>query len=166
MNVNFDELQGAARVSPLIVMEHVLGVTCHGVTANEHVVSIMVPSGNVDDNLVNTLMRMEITHKGKTMRVDRINDGVASNEGNPYQYRSFGFAVPDAKRGPTEAHMEQAKKVFRAMEREAGSRFNPTSILLENNPKELEDMIVEAPIGSGRGQGAGFTIKPRYQVGK
>lgn len=166
MNVNFDLLQGADRVSPLILMEHVLGTACHGVVASEHVVSIMVPSGNVDDVLVNTLMRMEITHGGKTMRVDRVSEGIASNEGHPYKYRSFGFSVPDAKRGPTEADMEQAKRVFRDMEREAGSRFNPTSVLLDTLPKELEEFIVEAPIGSGRGQGAGFVVKPRYQVGK
>lgn len=165
--MNFDiDMAQVEKVSPLVVAEMFLGVTCHGVVANEHVVQIMIPTGNIDEKVVERINRMEITFKGKRMRVDRISEGVAPNEGHPYQYRSYGFSVPDAKRGPTEEDYRKAKSVMRDIARDADvTRFAPTSILLEADERRKDErMIVEAPVGSGR-DARGFSIKTRQELG-
>ena len=165
--MNFDiDMAQAEKVSPLVIAEFFLGVTCHGVVANEHVVQIMIPSGNIDEVVVSRINRMEITFKGKTMRVDRISEGYAPNEGHPYQYRSYGFSVPDAKRGPTEEDYRKAKSVMRDIAREADvTRFAPTAILLEDDERRKDErMVVEAPVGSGR-DSRGFSVLTRQQLG-
>lgn len=165
--MNFDiDMAQVEKVSPLVVAEMFLGVTCHGVVANEHVVQIMIPMGNIDEVVVHRINRMEITFKGKRMRVDRITEGVASNGGHPYHYRSYGFSVPEAKRGPTEEDYRKAKSVMRDIARDADvTRFAPTSILLEADERRKDErMIVEAPVGSGRDT-RGFMIKTRQQLG-
>lgn len=165
--MNFDiDMTRAADVSPLLVAEAFLGVTCHGVVANEHVVQIMIPLGNIDEGVVNRINRMEVTFKGKTMRVDRISEGYANIEGHPYQYRSYGFCVPEAKRGPTEEDYRKAKSIMRDIAREATvSSFAPTSILLEDDERRSQEkMIVEAPVGSGRAA-TGFAVRTRQELG-
>ena len=166
MNFNIDLAQ-AEKVSPLLVAEMFLGVTCHGVVANEHVVQIMIPLGNIDEVVVSRINRMEITFKGKRMRVDRISEGYAPNEGHPYQYRSYGFSVPDAKRGPTEEDYRKAKSIMRDIAREANmTQYAPTSILLEADERRKDErMIVEAPVGSGR-DSRGFCVKTRAELGE
>ncbi len=166
--MNFDiDLAQAEKVSPLLVAEMFLGVTCHGVVANEHVVQIMIPTGNIDEVVMSRINRMEITFKGRRMRVDRISEGYANIEGDSYQYRSYGFCVPEAKRGPTEEDYRKAKSVMRDIARDYdGDRFAPTSVLLDNEEQRSQErMIVEAPLGSGRDQ-RGFQIKTRQQLGE
>lgn len=165
--MNFDlDITLAEKVSPLVVAEMFLGVSCHGVVANAHVVQIMIPTVNINENVVSRINRMEITFKGKVMRVDRISEGTAPNEGHPYQYRSYGFCVPEAKRGPTEEDYRKAKSIMRDIARDAEvTQFAPTSILLEADERRRDErMIVEAPVGSGRNT-TGFAIKTRQELG-
>lgn len=152
------------RVSALSMAEAILETAIHGVAATEHVVQIMIPLGNIDEIVLNRIYRMEVIHRGKTMRVHRVTEGTASNNGYPYAYRSYGFCVPETVRGPTEDDYRKAKTTMRDIERDALSRFNPNSILLEEDTKaSQEKMIVEAPIGSGRADRA-YSVVTRQEL--
>lgn len=154
------------RISPTLVAEAFLGAPVHGVIAREHVVQIMIPLGNIDDELVTRINRMEITYKGKRMRVDRVNDGLSTMDGIPLRYRSYGFCVPEIKRAPTEDDYRAAKSIMRDIARDySGSKYAPTSVLLDDEEKRSQEkMVVEAPLGSGR-KGSGFAVKTRKELG-
>lgn len=152
----------AKSVPPILAAEAFLGVSVHGVIASRHVVEIMIPLVEIEQDLVVLINRMDIIFKGKRMRADRIREG-RSEDG--VAYRGYGFAVPEIKRGPTEEDYRNAKSVMRDIARDySASRYAPTSILLEaEERRSQEKMVVEAPVGSGRNK-KGFEIKTRREL--